>query len=436
MIAHTNQHDSASSDADNSSYPVPRSGRPFPAIFGLQGKRLATFTTQIRPFDIEDILGHDPRSRNLKAIRDAKTRTLYEHVQRKTSEERVRAMIDYYRARVFHAYPILGAVPAISIAVEQPISFKRYGNHEVLGEMFLETGRANRRIVLDGLGRITGLLDLVDRLQGDKIDEKSARQLETLLNGCLLPVVFFAPQIGQKPFDQDEMEQIFCDFNFKVRPVSPKDAIALDHSDPYVEITRFLDAECRAIHAFGGMEKKAASLGSKSTSLVVQPVLLRFVRGAIEGAAYLEAARNAHVDNPNLTPENEEIVSHELADFLDALSIEMGDEKWADRSSMHLSSPGWQVIGLLYHDIRFRLGKKGDEILEFGAAVAKLDWRREGDIFSKFMTKKIDAKTGNEILALNSAGASVRRELLKDLRTRLGLTELLSTSKPELEEAA
>ncbi len=106
------------------------------------------------------------------------------------------------------------------------------------------------------------------------------------------------------------------------------------------------------------------------------------------------------------------------------------------RSSMHLSSPGWQVIGLLYHDIRFRLGKKGDDILKFGADVARLDWRREGDIFSKFMTKKVDAKTGGEALALNSAGASVRRELLKDLRARLGLTQLLTKAKPDFEEAA
>jgi hypothetical protein len=421
----------APTDAGNAFYPIPRSGRPFPAIVGLQGRRLATFTTQIRPFDIEDVLGHDPRSRNHKLLRDAKTQKLYEHVQRKTSEERVRDMICYYRTRVFCGYPILGAVPAISIAVEQPIAFKRLENHEFLGEMYLETGRSNRRIVLDGLGRVTGLLDLVDLLQGEKLSEEESNHLQSKLDGCLLPVVFFAPQNGQKAFSQDEMEQIFCDFNFKVRPVSPKDAIALDHSDPYVEITRFLDTECRAIGFFGGMEKKAASLGSKSTSLVVQPVLLRFVRGAIEGEGYLEAARNASVDNPNLTPENAEVVSHELADFLDALAISMGDEKWADRSSMHLSSPGWQVLGLLYHDMRFRLKKSGDDIEKFAGEVARLDWRRGGEIFSKFMTKKVDSRTGKEVLALNSAGASVRRELIKNLRGRLGLTPQLSSDEAE-----
>src|SRR5579883_125629 len=200
MTSQSHPLEGFSMDAESAVYAIPRSGRPFPAIVGLQGKRLATFSTQISPFDVEDVLGHDPRSRNHKLLRDARTQKLYEHVQRKTSEERVRDMINYYKSRVFQAHPILGAVPAISIAVEQPINFRKYGNG--LAEMYLETGRSNRRIVLDGLGRITGLLDLVDLLQSGKLEEDEAKQLESFLNSCLLPVVFFAPQMGQKAFSQ------------------------------------------------------------------------------------------------------------------------------------------------------------------------------------------------------------------------------------------
>jgi len=405
--------------------PIPRSGKPYPAVIGLQGKRLATFSTQITPFDIEDVLGHDPRSRNIKLLRDARTQHLYTHVQRKTSEERVRDMLKYYEERVFQGYPIAGAVPAVSIGVEQPVSFQRYGNHPYLGEMLLETGRHNRRIVLDGLGRITGLLDLVDMVTGEKIDPDARRVLQNKLDTCALPVVFYAPQQGQSSFSQDEMEQIFCDFNFRARPVSPKDAIALDHSDPYVELTRYLEGNCKAIKNFGGMVTKRASLGSKDDQIVVQTVLLRFVRGAIEGEAYLEAARNATVEDPNYSAERAPQIKAALADFLDELSDAMGN-RWADRSSMHLSSPGWQVIGLLYHDMAFRLRKGPGDLAKFAGAMSKLDWRREGDIFGQFMTAKT-GKDGSEQLALNSAGASVRRELLKNLRARLGIAEQLAS---------
>jgi hypothetical protein len=362
-------------------------------------------------------------------LRDARTQYLYEHVQRKTSEDRVRDIIKYYQDRVFQAHPIVGAVPAISIAVEQPIEYTRHAGHSYLCEMHLETGRKNRRIVLDGLGRITGLLDLVDILTGEKIPEEEGAQLRKWLDQCVLPVVFFAPQSGQAAFSQEEMAQIFCDFNFRVRAVSPKDAIALDHSDPYVGITRFLSSHCRAIESFGGMETKRASLGSKSTGIVVQPVLLRFVRGAIEGEAYLEAARSAAVMNPRLKPSNAEEIKQGLCEFLDMLSAEMGDARWGDRSSMHLSSPGWQVIGVLYNDVAFKLRRGPDDVAKFAKALARLDWRREGDIFLPFMSKKKDEKTRQEVLSLNSAGASVRRDLLKSLRERLGLTELLDAVK-------
>ncbi len=47
---------------------------------------------------------------------------------------------------------------------------------------------------------ITGLLDLVDVLHGDKLDEKEAKQLEAYLNGCLLPVVFFCSRkLAKRP---------------------------------------------------------------------------------------------------------------------------------------------------------------------------------------------------------------------------------------------
>ena len=72
----------------------------------------------------------------------------------------------------------------------------------------------------------------------------------------------------------------------------------------------------------------------------------------------------------------------------------------------------------------FRLGKGPGDHAKFAGALSKLDWRRQGDIFGQFMTSKT-GKDGSEQLALNSAGASVRRELLKNLRERLGIADQL-----------
>jgi DNA-sulfur modification-associated len=410
---------------DNTTYSVPRAGQRFPAIVGLQGKRLATFTTQIRPTDFEVVLGHDPRSRNRNHLRDERIKKLYSFIQRKTTAERSRDILKYCEERIFQAHPIAGAVPAVSIAVEQPVAFERFGNHSSLGEMLLETGTHNLRVVLDGLGRITGLMDIVDLVRTQAIEPEARAVLQKQLEMCALPVVFFAPQLGQPSLTEDEIGQLFCDFNFKVRPVSIKDAMALDHSDPYIELTRYLHQHSRAIKDFGGMETKRASLGSKSTGIVVQPVLLRFVRGALEGEAYLEAARNAAVEVPNFSAERADEIKRSLVDFMDHLAESMGP-RWSERGSMHLSSPGWQVIGLLYHDMAFRLRKGQEEMVNFALALSRLDWRREGDVFGQFMTTKT-GNDGSEQLALNSAGASVRRELLKNLRARLGIAEQLAS---------
>jgi hypothetical protein len=57
--------------------------------------------------------------------------------------------------------------------------------------------------------------------------------------------------------------------------------------------------ECESIKKFGGIEKRAASLGKKSTALTVQQTLYRFVRGATEGEKFQESNRE-FLEEPKL----------------------------------------------------------------------------------------------------------------------------------------
>src|SRR5262249_22127412 len=150
-----------------------------------------------------------------------------------------------------------------------------------------------------------------------------------------IPCVFYSPRPGQSPLTAEEMGQLFHDFNFKVTPVSAKDAIALDQSDPYIRATYYLAKNANYIAKFG-MDTKSASLGSKSKAIVVQPVLLRFVRAAIEGAKYVEAARNVTIETPHLTPQNGPQILGSLAEFIDTFAEALGN-RWYHRESVHLS---------------------------------------------------------------------------------------------------
>ena len=108
------------------------------------------------------------------------------------------------------------------------------------------------------------------------------------------------PMEGQSPLSLQEMQQLFHDFNFKVTAVPERVAIALDHSDLYIGLANRLGGS-EPISNHGGMEYKAASLGKKSTAVVVQQNMLRFVRGAVEGENALESTANAEMKSPNLT---------------------------------------------------------------------------------------------------------------------------------------
>lgn len=401
-----------------------RSRQYYSAMAGTHGPRLATYSTQLNPLDIVNVLGHDPRSDRRRFLNDQELSELYDYMQRKTSASRRESIKAYIEDRLFPGATLLGGFPAISIAVQHPVTSEEIdpGRHPGVVDMAIDTGAHNKRVALDGLGRISGVLSWVDLSLRGPLSPDERAELQQVLADISLPCVFYSPRPGQPPLTMEELGQLFHDFNFRVTPVSAKDAIALDLSDPYIRATYYLEANANCIQRFG-MEKKAASLGSKSKAIVVQPVLLRFVRAAMEGSRFAEAARNVAIPNAKLTGRSDGVLLDPLADFLDTFSEAMG-EQWRDRDSVHLSSAGWQALGIIYHDIAFRL--KGVDRQQFARALAtRIDWKRNAPIWADLVTEK-PGKDGKPTLALLGAGASTRRAIVKKIRDEMQLTERLA----------
>lgn len=397
-----------------------RSRQSYAAMAGLHGPRLATYATQINPLDITNVLGHDPRSDRRRSLNDQKLVELYSYMQRKTSAVRRESIKNYIEDRLFPGSDLVGGFPAICIAVQQPIEFEEIDpGFQGVVNMSIDTGVHNKRVALDGLGRISGALSLVELALGGELLPDEAQALLKALEQISIPCVFYSPRPGQHPLTQEEIGQLFHDFNFKVTPVSAKDAIALDKSDPYIRATYSLAQNVENIRRYG-MDTKAASLGSKSKAIVVQPVLLRFIRAALEGERVAEGARNISLSDGVLTRGNAQQVIGSLAEFLDTFADEMGDE-WYQRDSVHLSSAGWQALGVIYHDVTFDM--KDVDRLTFARALArKIDWKRDAKIWSALVTEKIN-KNGETALSFLGAGASTRRDIISILRREMGIKQ-------------
>src|SRR5579875_1072381 len=394
---------------------------PVPCIQGLFGSRLVAYTTQVPPNQIMNLLGHDPRSNNWKRLPD-ELKEIYEYLQRRTSPNRRESVSAYIEERLGPNNICIGAFPAISIAFQNPTEFKPYGGNipSAVGELMVDISPTNVRI-------------LIDESHGD------------ILNSFLFPVTIYVPAPGTEPLSWFEMGQLFHDFNFRVQPVSKKDALALDTSDIYIALARRL-AECPFIRDHGGVAERAASLGGKSTELVVQTVLVRTVRGACEGRKFQEA-HLASVDHPNLTRQTFNSLLSSIDEFFSGIAARMGEKRFADRQdSLHLSAPGWQALGIIHHDIAFKLRLDAVERSKVLDRIAAIDWGRGNPDWQTLAIghAEIDKKTGSTVkdsagrvrVALTGAGRTTVQKLIDYIRDKTGLAVRLKTFVEDEAEAA
>jgi DGQHR domain-containing protein len=392
-----------------------------PAVQGQFGPRLVTYTTQLPAGAIETILGHDPRYRQWKQLPDD-LHYIYQHLQRATTKARLDSIIRYIRFRFAEGAIIPGAFPAISIAVQNNAPFEVAENMDAgIGTLHFDLSRRNLRVVVDGLGRASAALELVEQSERADLPPEARESLLKLLKEFALPTVFYMPAPGSPPLSLDEMQQLFHDFNFKVTAVPPRVAIALDHSDLYIGLTNRL-GNSDTIQKYGGMEYKAASLGKKSTAIVVQQNLLRFVRGATEGERFLEGSNNADIEDPTLNEETLSYYEDSLGSFIEAFSDSMGEQRFKDREALHLTSPGWGALGIIFNDLVVRL--KVPDYVSAARRIGELDWHRSAEVWSEIVREKAD-KEGNTVLGLAGGGAQTRRFITSVIREKLGLLELL-----------
>ena len=399
-----------------------------PAMQGCIGSRLVTYSTQLPVAAIEPLLGHDPRSRLWKRLPDD-LEEIYRQLQRATKPERLHSLKNYIRTRFREDAATLGAFPAISIGVQEHLRVIDIDPERAPGAVLLNIDLAtrNRRILIDGLGRVSAGLDLQELSYSHELPEHERAELRKLIQGFTFQAVIYAPAPGTRSLSIDELGQLFADFNFRVAPVPQHIAISLDRSDIYIQITERLAATSIAIAGAGGMEKRAASLGKHSAGIVAQQVLLRFVRGACEGETAQES-NSFFPGNSNLHQHKIDDVIERLAAFLDAFADEMG-ANFADRNFLHLSSAGWQALGIIFHDVTDRLN--GTDPMKVARALGRLDWRRSGELWTGVVAEKLLAN-GDKELVIRQAGASARREVVRVLRNHLGIDKRLA----ELAQAA
>jgi hypothetical protein len=339
---------------------------PVPCIRGEHGPDLSIYQTAIRPDDLEQFLGHDPRGEYWKLLPNA-LREMYEYLQRKTSVQRRLGTTKYTEDRLTPKRYYIGGFPAISVGMTAAARFEslQERDHSIdadVGIVHVDLSGRNTRVLLDGLARVSGVLDVYDKTPDDT-------------RGFTFAVTLFAPREGRSPLTLEELGQLFHDMNFKQTSVSKAHALALDRSDIYTILTNQI-GDLPVIRRAGGMEKRAASLGKKSSAIVVQQVLRRFVRGATEGKA-VQMDDKITPPNPNLTGSSREEFLKQIASLLEGLSTRMG-ERFSQRESIHLSSAGWQALGLVFHAmvVRLRGNLTSDERDTILSDVASLDWSR------------------------------------------------------------
>lgn len=382
---------------------------PIPSLEGQFGERLNVYQCLVRPSDVRSLLGHDPRSKNWKTLPEDLQR-IYGYLQRKTTGSRKASLSRYITERIVGTNGTIGAFPALAIGMTEPARFEPDSEDSPVGTLHYDLSGRVRRVLLDGLGRVTAAMDLLDS-NVLSVDEQ-----------ITFMVTIYAPSPSKGELTLEELGQLFHDFNFLAEPVSRGQAVDLDQSNLYITLTNLL-ARTPVIKDHGGMEPRAASLGKKSTALVAKQVLLKFVRAGCEGDTRAAYTLRQNPEGGTLDINNLPHIRDRMEWFLKVLAARMGDS-FEDKESLHLSAPGWAALGILFHDLEFRLKDElsDGERLERIEAIGDLDWSRYNLDWINYLGGEELDKEGRKRLGSVFGGRAIER-VVEYVRHRVGIPD-------------
>jgi hypothetical protein len=303
----------------------------------------------------------------------APLREAYEEYQRKTKPARADGIGRYIGERLAPGSKLVGGFPSLSIGLTEVPVFEPLRNRagitiaegvtidDSVGTLHFDIGAKHVRMLLDGLARLTGAMGYVD--DGKDVDDWFSFALTV-----------FAPTPERARLTPAELGQLFFDYNYRVTRVSPSLALEMDQAGVYSQIVEWLKDQ-PVIRNNGGMQQSGASLGKKSTALVVRRVLHGFVTVAAEGEKALQGPKSEEIRNPRTNHDNIEEVRAIIDDFLTQFAEAMG-VRFTAADSIHLTRLGWEAIGMIVHDAVIKTQLSAAELTHCISALAAVDWSR------------------------------------------------------------
>jgi hypothetical protein len=399
---------------------------PIPCIRGRSGPHLQLFQTVCPPSQLISLLGHDPRSSQWKNL-PAPLRDAYEEYQRKTKPARSEGIEKYIAERLSPTGRTVAGFPSLSIGLTEVPLFEPIRSRagvaitegvlidDSIGTLYLDLGAKHTRMLLDGLARLTGAMEHVDA--GVDID-----------GWFSFALTIFAPTPERARLSPADLGQLFHDYNYKVTRVSPSMAIDMDQAGVYSQIVEHLKSQ-PVITDNGGVQQSGASLGKKSTALVVRRVLQGFVTVAAEGERASQGAKNEEIRNPLTSHDNLLDVAEKISDFLTRFGAAMG-QRFTDGDSIHLTRLGWEAIGMIAHDTVVRGDLSDVELDRCVSALAAVDWSRTnpdwlGMIGSAELGDDnkpiVDARGRQRVVISGGKGDQGLRKAISYLRGKVGI---------------
>lgn len=398
--------------------------------------KLAYYQTSVQVKDIVPYIlgGQDPRSSNWSRLSPV-VQNLYEKLQRKTTKSRREEVERYITNRMAPDALWIGAFPPIVIGVPPPQDYRPHDdqdNYESLGLLRLSNDLNYPNVVIDGLGRLSGLIEI-------SLDKEATPSLRDWASKFRVPILLITGN-NEHTLTVEELGQLFFDFNVLGTPVSKGHAIDLDVSDPYIIVSGKVGG-LRVVRRFGGMDDRATSISKGHWT--TKSVLLKSVRSAAEGpGAWVDHVRDSI---PNAWMDTEARKTEVIDRFdivLTALTEQFdSDDKFPDHSLLR-TPVWWTAIGLITNDLfktydGMPLPEETREM--FLRRLAKIDWSLGNPDFA-FLGNSVadrDRKTGEmkpiptddqgrQIITRFHGGSKAYFNLAAFLRRKIGLYSAVS----------